>query len=197
MMDKTIRDKTIGIALTRAQLVLLKLICKALPLITIMGGALFGYLEGHHVGHDILAAIRGLETSSFPDGRPWSFVLENMAICTAMGLTSGMALSCFGLVFLDCAVVVVEPVNRRIRDVGTKSGISGTSSKIYYQKHDLDDHNSSILQVAEKYAKIRKKEEVEIQKILPMGTKGVQAKKRGTKEIAKAREIRHAVRKSG
>ena len=147
-----------------------------------MGGALFGYLEGHDVGHNILAAMRGMEMKQFPDGLPWYVVLENTALCTVMGLAGGVAVSCFGHIFLDCAMVAVESANRRTRDADTGSSVSGPSSKkIYYKKHDLEDHNRSTQKIAEKYDNIKQKEEDEIQEILEIGTNGIRAKKLGKK----------------
>ena len=146
-----------------------------------MGGALFGYLEGHDVGHDILATVRGMEIKQqFPDGLPWYVVLENTVLCTVMGLTGGVALSCFGHIFLDCAIVAVESANRRVQDAGAGSSISGPMSKrIYYKRHDLDDHNRSTQKVAEKYEGIKRKEADEIQEILEIGEDGIRAKKLG------------------
>jgi len=185
-------DATTKLSLTRTQFALSKLVLKTLPLIAILSGALFGYLEGHDVGHDVLATIRGLEIQSFPNGLPWYVILENMAICTAMGLTGGIALSCFGLVLLDCSTVIVEPVNRLTRNAGTDSGISSKTTKIYYKQEDIEDHKKTVRKVGEKYANIRLQEGVEFQRILPTGTDGTRANKLGEELSTKVQKTKRA-----
>ena len=169
--------------LTRTKWILLKLAIKTLPIVTVLGGALFGYLEGHEAGHNIMATMRGIPVKQSIDGLPWHIVLQNTAIGAALGLTGGITLTCFGLVISDLMTVVDDPVSRMAKGAGS-SGISGAGSmsgKTYYKRQDVEDHERSTQKVAEKYDDKRQKEEVEKKEILEIGTDGVRAKKLGKK----------------
>jgi len=174
--------------LTRTQWVLLKLALKALPVVTTMGGALFGYLEGHDMGHNIMAAIQGLEVEPSVYGLPWYVVLENTVIGTVLGLAGGIMLSCFGLIFLDFMTVVDDPASRYTRKTDN-SVSSATGNKTYYKKYDVEDHERSTQKVAAKYDDMRQKEEEEIQEILEIGTKGIREKKLGKKVTTTKRAV--------
>ncbi|MCL2005041.1 MAG: hypothetical protein FWG73_02645 [Planctomycetaceae bacterium] len=164
-------DETTKLNLTQTQFSFFKFIFKALPVATTLGGALFGYLEGHDMGHNIIATLKGCEMTRVADVIPWYTILENMVAGTMLGISGGVALSGFGLAALDVTTVVVKPTNRytKARGGGAKCP---SSSIIYYQRLDVDDHMSSIIKVAEKLDTQRQKEKCKAQEMLKAGTDG-------------------------
>ena len=178
--------------LTRTQFELLKLALKVLPLVTTIFGALSGYVQGQAKIHDILVAMHATEGAQNTDGFLLHVLLEHIVIGSALGLTGGIVLSCFGLVLLDCIVVVAEPVKRFTRDTDTVSGVSrATGIPVYYKKQDVDEHERSTQKVAEKYDAKRQKEEAETKEILEIGTVGIREKKLGKKITKKTDDKSH------
>ena len=176
-----------NMSLTRTQWGLLRFALKALPVAAALGGALFGYFEVYDMGHHILATIQGIEAKQSAAGIPWYIVLENVAIGTVLGFTSGIVLSSFGLIFSDFMTVVEDPVIRYPRSEDN-TVYGPTSNKTYYKKHDVKDHERSTQKIAEKYEDLRQKEAEEIQEILEIGTEGIREKKLGKKVEEKKTE---------
>ena len=173
-------------SLTRTQWGLLRFALKVLPVTAALGGALFGYFEVHDMGRNIAATIQGVQATQTATGLPWHIVLENMAIGTVLGLTSGIVLSSFGLIFADFMTVVEDP---RRYPGGKDNAVSGTiSNKTYYKKLDVKDHEKSTKKVAAKYDDMRQKEAEEIQEILEIGTEGIREKKLAKKVEEKKAE---------
>ena len=177
--------------LTRTQSELLKLALKTFPIITTLGGALFGYMEGHEMGHNYMAAMQGIEIERHIDidgerytldipPLPWHVVLKNTAFAAVLGLTGGIAVMCVGLVLADLFAVVDDPINRQKNSTGSGAN-SATFIRTYYKKLDVTDHERSTTKVAEKYDEKKKKEEAENQEILEIGTKGIREKIMGKK----------------
>jgi len=164
------------------QLELLKNGFKALPVFTTMGGALFGYLEGHEMGHNIMAAMGGVTVQQPTDVLPWYEVWQNVGIGVAMGLTGGMALACFGIAATHHIPVEGDSPGRHRRGGGIGAFIP-TRFKTYFKKSDVEDHDKSIHKTAVKYDKKRREEEAEVKEILEIGTEGMRAKKFGKKTI--------------
>ena len=179
---REIARKNSKMKLTRTQVVLLKLALKALPVATTMGGALFGYLAGHDIGRTLAATIHGVTAEPSVDAIPWRIVWENAAIGIALGLTGGVALSCFGLIFSDFITVTDDPDSRYTGSTG--GGVEGSAgnkayNKTYYKKYDVGDHERSTQKVTAKYDDQKQKAEAEIQEMLEIGTEGIRERKLG------------------
>ena len=175
----TIMNDNDKISLTSTQFAFFEFIFKALPFATTLGGAVFGYLEGHvcSMGHDIMATIKGLEMTPVAEVLPWYAVLGNMVTGTMLGISGGVALSGLGLAVLGVTTVVVNPTNRytKARSRGAKCP---SNSTIYYQRLDVDDHMSSIIKVAEKLDTQRLREREKAKEILKEGTDGTRKGKK-------------------
>ena len=164
----------------RSRLELLKNGLMALPVFTTLAGAFFGYLEGHESGHNILATIKGTVPDPLVEAEPlpWYEVLKNAAICSAMGLTGGIAVTCFGMVATHNISVEPDPLDRQARRTDSGEFVA-SNIKTYFKKSDVEDHLKSTIRTTEKYDKKKQEQKAEATQILEIGTEGIRAKKLG------------------
>ena len=164
----------------RSRLELLKNALKALPVCTTMSGAVLGYLERHEVGHTLLMTMSKVTMKQPADPLLWHEILQNVAIVSAMGLTSGMALTCFGLAALHHVSVEEDSPDRQARHMSIGTFIP-TRFKTYFKKKHVEEHEKTTQKATAKYDKKRQEEKAETKEILEIGTEGVRAKKFGKK----------------
>ena len=145
-----------------------------------MGGALFGYLEGHDLGHNVLATMRGMPEKPPDVEISWIEILKNMVIGTGMGLSGGIALTCFGLAATHHIPITEDTLDRQRIKTGAEA--MATRFKTYFKRKDVEEHVRSVQKMAEKHDKKRQEKEVEEKEILKIGTEGVKIKKFGKKK---------------
>jgi len=155
---------------------LVKNALKAFPFLTTLAGAFFGYLEGHEMGHNILATIQRKPLHLLMLEPTWEEILRNIGIGAALGLTGGIALCCFGMVATHHITVVPDPLDRQKGGIGR---FAATRFKTYFKKSDVEENVRSTQKMAEKHEVKKRELEAEAKEILKIGTSGIRAKKLG------------------
>ena len=172
----------------RSRLELLKNCLKAFPVLTTGIGAVFGYYEGHELGHDVMAAVKGLPARDPEYVMQWYEILENVIIAGLLGLTGGVAMTCFGMAFTHHIPIEEDPIDYAAR--GKDGKFVPVHLRTYFKKQDVEDHKKSITKVAEKYEKKKQEQAAEAQEILKIGTSGIREKKFGKKIVKKSAPVK-------